>query len=272
MVRITGIIFLILCIAAPTAFAGGAGNCIEPIRKTTKYLGVGAGVGYNFVSDRMNKMENKRGARDMELKNISQIYGKGIVGLGDYVNLYGKAGGTNYDLKFVAQSQNATMEIGLQDGLYTGVGLNALFPITKIDPVSIGIGFDIQGNFSYNKVSSIKRSGQTARSIGGAFYSVDGQNSLYLTCKYDVEKIYTSFIPYIGGYQSWAVAGTAEPLSYDTTSTGYVYHKHFQGAYDVLSFGLLVGVDVDVAKYIALNVEGRFIGETAITTGATVKF
>ncbi|MBI5144337.1 MAG: hypothetical protein HZA30_04645, partial [Candidatus Omnitrophica bacterium] len=102
---------------------------------------------------------------------------------------------------------------------------------------------------------------------------VDGQNSVYLTCKYDIDAIKTSIVPYIGGYHSWIVVGTAETLSYSSTITGIPYDEEdYQAAFDVTSFGVLVGVDVDVAEFVNLNVEGRFIGETAITTGATIKF
>ena len=55
--------------------------------------------------------------------------------------------------------------------------------------------------------------------------------------------------------------GAAQALSFNMAS-----------AFDILSFGMLLGLDVNVAKYVTFNVEGRFIGETAITTGATVKF
>lgn len=254
------------------AFAGGAGNCTQPLRKTTKYLGAGAAFEYNYVGERMNDLDNKSGPKSMTVEHISQVYGKVSVGLFDYFNIYGKIGGSNYDLKFVDRPMDATMEIKLHDGLYTGGGINALLPITEMKNLTLGIGADIQGNFYYNSVKEIIRGGQNATGIGGSFYGIDGQNSLYLTCKYDIEKLQASIIPYVGGYHSWIVVGTLTPLTYETRASGYVDKKHFNPAFDVLSFGLLVGVDLDIAKFINLNVEGRFIGETALTTGATIKF
>lgn len=262
---------LFLFLTSTSAFAGGAGDCVKPIRTTTKYLGVGAAFEYNYMEERMNKLDNNYGMRKAEVKNLNQLYGKGSIGLGDYVNLYAKAGGANYNLKFIQQDTDWIFSLKLEDGIYAGMGLNALFPIWDIEPVSIGIGFDIQGNGSMNKVKGIHVNDVEATSVGGMLYEADGQNSIYLTCQYDVESIKTSIIPYIGGYHSWMLVGTAEKLTYYTETTKYS-KKHFQGAYDVLSFGVLVGVDVDVAQYINLNVEGRFIGETALTTGATVKF
>lgn len=269
------VIFIVFIMAAVLvcglAYAGGAGNCVRPIKTTSKWLGIGGAFEYNYVDERMNDLDNHRGAGDMKITSVSQIYGKGIIGLGDYVNFYGKAGGSNYDLEFVDRSQQDLLVIELEDGVYTGGGINAHFPLTEIDPVSFGVGFDIQGNFFYNKVKSIKRWDRAATAIGGSFYGVDGQNSVYLTCKYDIEPIKTSVVPYVGGYHSWAVVGTYKTLTYEVKDHGYV-EEDFQAAYDFLSFGLLVGVDLDVAQYVNLNVEGRFVGETAITTGATIKF
>lgn len=272
MRRIVLVVLLVLSIMATSAYAGGAGNCTQPLKKTTKWLGVGAGAEYNYMDHRMNELDNDRGARGMKVEKMNAIYGKGIIGLGNYVNLYGKVGATNYDLQFRQAAQDATMKIDLKDGIYTGAGVNALFPLMDVSKeITLGLGIDVQSNFFYNDVKGITRSGENATSVGGSFYGVDGQNSLYLSCKYDVEKYKTLIIPYVGGYQSWMLVGTAKSLTYETPSAGYV-KKDFQAAYDFLAFGVLVGVDVDIAQYVNLNVEGRFIGETALTAGATVKF
>lgn len=255
------------------AFAGGAGNCIRPVKKTSPHWGGLAGAfEYNYVDDRMNDLKNERGPRDMKVEKISQVYGKGIIGLGDYVNLYGKVGSADYDLEFTDQAQGAKMVIDLEDGIYTGAGVNAHFPMAKMKSCEFGVGFDIQANLSLNDVKGITRADQSGTNPDGRFYAVDGQNSLYFTCKYDIEMIKSSILPYIGAYHSWMVVGTAEGLTYTTTGAGYIDKEHYQAAFDFRSFGILVGIDVDVAKYINLNVEGRFIGEMAITTGATVKF
>ena len=272
MQKISLAILLVLCLTCVNAFAGGAGNCVQPLRKTTEDIGVGGAFEYNYVDDRMNELENKWGPRSMKVKHLNQVYGKVVIGLFDNFNIYGKIGGSNYDLEFVDTPQDATMAIDLDNGLYTGAGINALFKITEFEKLSFGIGADVQGNFFYNDVQGITRSGQTATGVSGSFYGIDGQNSIYLTCRYDIESLKTSIVPYVGGYHSWIVVGTAKKLTYETARTGYVDKEHFQAAYDPLSFGLLLGVDVDVAKYVNLNVEGRLIGETAITTGATIKF
>lgn len=259
-------------ICAP-AFAGGSGNCVEPLKTTTEHLGVGGAFEYNYVHERMNDLDNKWGPKSMKVEHVNQVYGKVTMGLFDNYNIYAKIGGCDYDLKFVDRAQDADMTIDLKNGLYTGAGINALFPLEASTGMkNLSIGYDIQGNFFLNDVDGITRSGQAATAIDGSFYGIDGEESIYLTYKFDVDSMKTSIVPYFGGYHSWMVVGTATPLTYETGLTGYVDKEHFQGAFDLLSFGLLLGVDIDIAKYVNLNVEGRFIGETAITTGATIKF
>lgn len=272
---VIGLICITLVLVSMPAFAGGAGNCVTPVRTTSKWIGVGAAFEYNYVDHRMNKLENKAGPKDMRVKKINQVYGKGIIGLGDYVNFYGKVGGCNYDMEFVSQTnQGAKYVIDLKDGIYMGGGLNALFPFYTLEsiPMTFGIGFDIQGNGYLNDVNGITRDNEGAASVAGQFYGVDGQNSLYLTCKYEIESLKTSIVPYVGGYHNWMVIGTSRSLTFETEKSGYVDKKDFQGAFDVLSFGVLVGVDLDIAQFVNLNIEGRFVGETALTAGATVKF
>jgi hypothetical protein len=159
-----------------------------------------------------------------------------------------------------------------KEGLYTGVGLNTLFPVMDVGALTLGIGGDIQGNFFYNDVKGIVRANQTATDVGGSFYGIDGENSVYLTFKYDIEKFKSAIIPYVGGYHSWIAVGTATGLSYSTPRTGSVEKEDYQLAYDFLGFGVLVGMDLGITKWATFNVEGRFLGETALTTGATIKF
>ena len=269
-----GIIFslMVLVLAYTNAFAGGSGNPIEPLTASTEHVGIGGTFGYNYVHERANTLDNDYGPKDMEVTRLSQVYGKITLGHSDNFNVYGKIGGNSYDLKFVDSAQGAEMEIDFKDGVYTGAGINALFPIKEIADFTIGLGTDFQANFFYNEVENIRRAGENATGIGGAFYGVDGENSVYLTCKYDIEPIKTAIIPYIGAYHSWIFVGTAKALSYDTTIAGNVEDEHFQAASDLAGFGFMLGLDLDIAKYAALSIEGRFGGETAVTTGATVKF
>ena len=265
------LLVFMLCMGT-SAFAGGVGNCVQPLQETTDHIGVGVAFEYNSVDERMNDLENTDGPSDMEVTNLDQYYGKVIYGITDKVNVYGKIGAADYDLRFRDETTDEEMIIGLDEGIYTGGGINYLHELTDWNNFNVSVGVDIQGNIYMNDVTAIDRAGISATSVAGGFYGVDGQNSVYLTLDYEIEKLKTSIVPYLGIYHSWIVVGTTKSLTYYTVPGGYVEEKDYQPAFDLLSFGLLLGLDVDIAGVAVLNIAGRFIGETAFTTGATVKF
>ena len=273
---------LMLFLACTNVFAGGSGNPVETVENQSPILDVGAvAFEYNLVPERMNELNDSLvGPESVEIEDLSQVYGKIIWGRsadqilwmpgGDY-NLYAKVGACSYDVDF--DDEGTPVRVDLEVGPYFGIGANALFPLKQLDDLlptcAINWGADIQANFFFNDVDDVTRASTTTTSEG-FFYGVDGETSAYLTCKYDIEKIETSLIPYLGVYHSWIVIGATEELEYQVGKT--VYKSNMASAFDILSFGMLLGLDVNVAKYVTFNVEGRFIGETAITTGATVKF
>lgn len=273
---------LILLMACTNVFAGGSGNPVETVKYQSPLLDVGAiAFEYNLVKERMNELNDSLvGPQDIEVEDLSQIYGKIIWGRtadeiswlpGGNYNLYANIGTADYRLDF--NDEGTMVSVDLYPGPYLGVGANALFPLKKLDDLcdkcTINWGADIQANLFFNDVEDISRA-STTTSADGFFYGVDGQTSVYLTCKYDIEKIQTSLIPYLGVYHSWIVIGTTSDLKYEIS--GVDYNEQMEAAFDILSFGMLLGLDLTIAENVVLNVEGRFIGETAITTGATVRF
>jgi len=259
----------VLLVSVPV-FAGEVGNSIQPIRTTTESLGVGAAFEYTYVANRLNDLDNKWGPKNMQVEDFNQLVGKLEVGVYDNYNVYARVGGQNYHLSFIHRAEDATMKISLDNGILAGLGANCLFPFFNVD--NMFVGGDLQSDFFCNGVNGITRSGQVASNVDGSFYGVDGQESIYLAYKFEFDSMKTAVVPYFGGYHSWILVGTLDGLSYTTPSTGAVDGKDFQAAFDALGFGVLVGVDIDIAKYVNLNIEGRFIGENALTAGAMVKF
>ncbi|MDD5440205.1 MAG: hypothetical protein PHS37_08475, partial [Candidatus Omnitrophica bacterium] len=262
-----GFIVVTVILSSISAFAGDVGNCILPLRTTTENIGAGASFEYNYVDNRLNNLDNKYGPRDMKITDFNQLIGKIEVGLFDNYNLYVRVGGQHYHLKFVDRAQDADMTIDLDNGILAGAGANCLFPFYDID--NLYIGGDIQSDFFYNDVRGLTRSGGAGSEVDGSFYGVDGQESIYLAYKWDIDDWDTKVVPYVGGYHSWMLIGTAYGLTYTTASTGYVDNEDFQAAFDFLGFGVLAGLDIYIQKYVNLNIEGRFIGENALTAGVT---
>ncbi|MCQ9207491.1 MAG: hypothetical protein NG740_06410 [Omnitrophica bacterium] len=276
MIKQMSAVLLALCFVCATALAGGVGNAVTPIKTTTEHIGVAVGFENDFIVDRLNPLENKYGPRSMEITDFSRNYGKITVGLSDSSNLYMHIGTGDYDLKFVDRAQDASMEVNLEPGLYTGVGINGLMPVNEEIEVpygnlSFGVGADTQINTFFNEVDSLVRSTFRADNVRGGFYGVEGQSSVYVTMQYEVEPLETLIIPYIGMYHSWMFVGTYDELRYTSETTGDV-GEDFQAAHDFASFGLIFGADFDVAKYLNVSIEGRFIGENAVTTGVSLKF
>lgn len=268
--RVLCVGLLILFLACTNAFAGGSGNPVEPVKAKSELCGIGAvAFEYNLVKERMNDLNDSAiGPDNVEIEDVSQAYGKIIWGKDDKRNLYLNVGVCDYDFKF--SDNGIPVEVDLQSGIYVGVGANMLLPLKKFDYCSVDWGGDIQINGFLNDVNDVSRGSETILDSEGLFYGFDGEASVYLTCKYDIEKIKTSLIPYAGAYYSLIDVGTIKRLEYKSSSTEY--EEDIWAAFDALSFGVLLGLDVNITEYAVLNVEGRFIGETAVTTGATIKF
>jgi hypothetical protein len=255
------------------AFAGGSGNCILPIKTTTEHYPTGAAFGFNYVSSRlMDLYDYDENEKDHEVRELAQVYGEVPIGLSDTRNLFLKVGVCDYEIRFKDKDADEKVTVDLKKGIYAGVGMNSLFPLELecAGDLPLSWGYDMQINGFLNDVKGVSRSGSITDE-SGTLYGIDGQESLYLACTHEWEEILTTFVPYIGVYHSWIVIGAIDEVSYNVNGVS-TSHDGVQGNFDVLSFGLLLGVDVEIAKYVNLNVEGRFIGETALTTGATVKF
>ena len=72
------------------------------------------------------------------------------------------------------------------------------------------------------------------------------------------------FTPYIGGRYSdlrLEQKGPNDPRRWN--------YLHFRAENNI---GVFAGTDVNLGRYVKLNVEGRFIDETALSIGAAVRF
>ncbi|MBN1354522.1 MAG: hypothetical protein JW994_07645 [Candidatus Omnitrophica bacterium] len=276
MFRVFSLVALIACLVCTTAFAGGSGNCVQPLKATTDHYGAGVSFGYNYVGSRMMDLYNYgRDAKNVNVSKVSQVYGQIPVGLNDSSNLYLKVGAADYDLKYKDKdNSDETVKVKLDPGIYVGGGYRAVIPMEdwKMGQLSFGIGYDLQMNAFLNKVKGVETDAGAASNEDGDLYGLDGEESIYITCTYKAEKLNTTFVPYLGVYHSWFAIGTLQELKYTRSGASTETTGDIQGAFDTLSFGLLLGLDIEITKYCCLNVEGRLIGENAITTGATLKF
>jgi len=258
-----------LVLFCTNAFAGGSGNPVEPLKATTKHLGVAAAFGYDYMANRLFDLDLPGSSSDdTSVNDLHQVYGKIILGFNETTNIYAKVGGASYDPSF--KSNNSKISLELEDGIFAGLGLNKLQPFKNIGSLPIDLGFDIQANMFINNVDTVSREGASGTSVDGTLYGLNGKNSIYLTCKYTIEQLKTRIVPYAGAYHSWIVLGSFDDVSY--TSSGTNYTHDLNANYDVLAFGPLVGLDMDIADFLTFNIEGRFVGENSLTAGATIRY
>lgn len=267
--KVFALLVVMLFSASMSAFAGGSGNCIEPLKLSTENKALGAAFGYDFMANRLLELDQPGSDVDsMSIKDLSHVYGKIILGRNENTNFYAKVGGAYYDLEF--DDEGVEVKVQQEGGILAGLGFNVLNPWKKVCGVDLNIGYDIQANFFINEPNDVSRGGTGAGSIDGIFYGINGKNSVYLSTKYSIEKLKTSLIPYLGAYHSWIAIGTLDDLSYTAANTSYGHDIRVN--YDALAFGPMVGMDVEITQNVLFNIEGRFVGENSLTTGATLKF
>jgi len=144
-----------------------------------------------------------------------------------------------------------------------GVGGTAMLYETKLEGMGNGtlrIGVDGKYRQSHLKVDKISLDGveQVDSAVTQAKYELE-QWQVALAVSYQIEQI----IPYVGVKYSDA---TGEAV---TTISGIQYKNDFENKDNV---GIFVGGDILINDTFTANIEGRFIDETALSLGATLRF
>jgi len=144
-----------------------------------------------------------------------------------------------------------------------GVGGTAMLYETKLEGMGNGtlrIGVDGKYRQSHLKVDKIAINGveQADTDVTQSKYELE-QWQVALAVSYQIDQI----IPYVGVKYSDA---TGEAV---TTISGTKYKNDFENEDNV---GIFVGGDILINDSFTANIEGRFIDETALSLGATLRF
>ena len=144
-----------------------------------------------------------------------------------------------------------------------GAGGTAMLYETKLEGMGNGtlrIGVDGKYRQSHLKVDNISVNGteQAASAVTQSKYELE-QWQVALAVSYQIDQI----IPYVGVKYSDA---TGEAV---TTVSGTKYKNDFENKDNV---GIFVGGDILLNDSFTANIEGRFIDETALSLGATLRF
>ncbi len=228
---------------------------------------IGVGFDSSFVFDRDFKSQNTSvsGAsykiKDMKIDQGYEEMTKISYGLLDWLDVYARLGaetagskGNIYDSAGVKQYTTKSKGVW---GFAWGFGLKAEHPLKN----NWLIGCDLQylmssskAKASYTKIDTGVVTSTTYKSVVGYEWHVAPYVGYQLG----------HFTPYLGVRYSGLRAGAKKPA--DTVNFG----KGKSEADD--NVGIFVGTDYKIGDHWVLNLEGRFVDETALSVGATYRF
>lgn len=181
-------------------------------------------------------------------------------GIFDFMDLYLKLGVANYGLKgdvFVGGAKRVEENLSARNAFLYGGGAKLAYPLKD----GWVIGFDAQ-YLNSNHVLDFRAhnlaTGATATAKYGVCWLQEWEAAPYIAKKIK------NFTPYFGArYSGFRMEqkNPHDPLRWDNL----IFNAD-------TNVGVFTGIDWDLAKSFKLNVEGRFIDETAINLGATYKF
>ncbi len=226
----------------------------------------------SFIYDRDYKWksaENISAGEEVKDGDISrgwQAFLKTSYGLLDNLDVYVKIGMADYKLNTIF---NDTLDLysfpfrmNSDSDFAYGLGLKGKYEFVK----NWLIGYDLQYLRSKQdvKITKIK----TTCEPTGVFKSTvfqDWHAALYLGRKLK------NFTPYLGVRYSDARIKTKELADESVwlPSEPWIHNIKFEAEYNV---GVFLGTDYNITKNLSINLEGRFIDETAISTAVQYKF
>lgn len=234
------------------------------------------GVDQEFLFDR----NMKRGTYDngeTEYKPDVKIYrtmAKISYGLFNGLDIYVRLGAADFkgdsDIKYLDSRWTNGVDIGKwkQNGDYAfayGAGIKGAYTFMESWIIGCDVQYlrhknDFKGTESwdaYNGAGTLQYS--RSYPISGSMLFQEWQGAVYIAKKIE------NFTPYVGA--KYSDLRTENRMQFSSSSDIYKYNSKADD-----NIGVFVGTDCKIAKNWNLNVEGRFIDETAMSFGASYKF
>lgn len=181
-----------------------------------------------------------------------------IYGLLDNLDVYARIGASDYkvnDKHFTSGAESATDKFNTDTGLAYGIGMKGTYNINE----NLLLGCDLQ----YSRSKHEARDNYSA--VSGTELSTKYKS--FIVQEWHVAPYVGykagNFLPYLGVRYSDARLEITEPGNTD--------FGEFKTEADD-NFGVFVGTDYKIGENLSLNVEGRFVDETAMSVGVTYKF
>lgn len=214
---------------------------------------------------------------DVKMRS-NRVFLKGMAGVHPNLDLYAKLGVSDLTWKQKYESPDFPAERDKFDGDWGfawGIGAKA-----KIYETSGGLRFMADAQYMRYKVDGDYRvNGQSLSDVIMALdpeitgLSYDTKTSLEeWQIAFYVNKTFGQFSPYAGMKYSDATLRNELNVSY-TDSNGYLSTKYETKYRADKNIGVFAGIDINIiSNKLKLNIEGRFIDETAVTIGMNYRF
>ncbi|MCU0652261.1 MAG: hypothetical protein MUC39_04905 [Candidatus Omnitrophica bacterium] len=181
-------------------------------------------------------------------------------GIFDFMDVYIKLGVANYGFKgdvYLGDTQKVYEDLSARDSFLYGGGFKLAYELKK----GWIVGCDAQYLASDHELD-FRATNLTSGAISTARY-IDCKIQEWHVAPYIAKKI-AAFTPYLGARYSdlrMNQKNPNDPKRWDNLV--------FRATYNV---GVFTGIDWNFSKSFKLNVEGRFVDETAISLGAAYRF
>jgi len=253
-------LFLLVCVFvfSTGALAGQIGTSIPIVEK--QGIGLSVGGEGNFVLDR--KLEKSGSMTGGKIEESNQISANVNFQPVKFFNGYLKLGTANLEEKInwdVGRSQ----KIKFDYGLLSAGGANLMYDFGN----NFGVGWDNQLTWWHAKADSVSGDNSPSITSKGSVNNYDYQSTIY--GKYTIDVGNSNLItPYLGACYSWFKSAIDKEIKIQDSTYIYTYGdtKNDDKA------GIVTGVNYSCGKHLLLNLEGRFISETAVTVNASYRF
>ena len=260
---VVSLIGLIGLLAVTTT--AGASSVGLPEKKT----GFSASVEYGHVFDQ--DLEPTGAVKNIEIDESKSVLTKLSYDFNENYSLYAKLGTADLESKLIMTSagDNAPYTLDYDFGFAWGVGGKASYPIGESGLRAI---LDIQYVSWESSLDSMKVNNVSASSVSASDVSVSDLSLSGILAKEWTLGNGRALTPYLGAKFSkvnvdYGTATHAGVVVGSTTFLGFVGDANSDD-----NVGIVTGVEYEITDSLSLNVEGRFIDETAATASLKYSF
>lgn len=251
---------LALCIP-PASYAASIGGA-----ETQGKNKIAVGFDSAFIFDRDLKFKSASGlgatqeVKDINIDKGNQQLFKASYGILDWLDIYTKLGVSQYDVDadvHIGGAKSRTDKIKAKTDFAYGFGLKGAYPIKN----NWILGIDAQYLRSKHEAKVTETTIATGAEVSTTFDSTVVQE--WHVAPYIGYKL-GNFIPYLGVRYSDMRLNMKKPAAAGWTDN----HKYEADG----NVGVFVGTDYKIGEHWKLNLEGRFVDETAMSFGASYRF